>query len=561
MFATLGKVSNWLLSAAAGVAAFLLTLGGFLLLTRIDLQVAASLVIGCFALLVVWIASERPNSAQARAVAALIERLMAVSRGDLTSPSPPLLREHMPALAGAVDGLFDQVRSTIDTAHSIAMYDPVTALPNRVYFKREAERILKTRRVEDVTALLFVDLDGFKEVNDRLGHAHGDQVLIMVANRLRVVLKAETGAGELTAPLLARLAGDEFTLLLPDIGAAEEAERIALRALAALSEPFRIGGHSPCLGASIGIALCPDHGRDLTTLMKAADLAMYQAKANGRSRICLFDSALAAATEEKAVAELALRNAVEKGELELAYQPQLCLRTGAIVAAEAMIRWNHPSGAVRLPDTIVAMAEACGQILKIGEWSLDSASCTLASWRAAGLDQRMCMRVSPRQIERPDFFARLRDLLARSGPPPWRFEVELSESMIVQCDSRIASELSALRADGVTVAVADFGSGRASLARISELPLDRVKLDSALVREVDTSARARSIVSALVHLIHDLGCEAVAGGVERQEQCEVLRTLGCDTLQGFLCAEAMDETAFIEWALAQDCAHSLARAG
>jgi diguanylate cyclase (GGDEF)-like protein len=220
-------------------------------------------------------------------MAALRDRLLAVGRGDLASPAPEMLRRELPALAAAVEALFEQVRSTLDDAHALAMYDPVTALPNRIHFRREAERVLKARKSDEGVALLFIDLDGFKEVNDRFGHAHGDQMLIMVANRLRVVAKAETEAESLAPPLLARLAGDEFTMLLPDVREAE-AERIAGRALAALAEPFRQAGQVSQLSGSIGIALSPEHGVELTELMKAADLAMYEAKAKGRSRACLF---------------------------------------------------------------------------------------------------------------------------------------------------------------------------------------------------------------------------------------------------------------------------------
>jgi diguanylate cyclase len=280
-----GRISNGLLSLCAGMAAFGLTLIGFLLLGKIDQQVVASLFIGLFALAVVRLAAERPNSAQARAMAALRERLLAVVRGDLTSPAPALLRYEEPAVAAAVEALFEQVRSTLDDAHALAMYDPVTALPNRIHFRREAERILKTSG--QGTALLFIDLDGFKEVNDRFGHACGDQTLIMVANRLRVVVKAETEPDSAAPPLLARLAGDEFTILLPRTGRGE-AERVAGQALAALAEPFRHGEQVVQLSGSIGIALSPAHGAELTDLMRSADLAMYEAKAAGRSRACLF---------------------------------------------------------------------------------------------------------------------------------------------------------------------------------------------------------------------------------------------------------------------------------
>lgn len=288
MRTSVGMISNRLLPLCAGAAAFALTLLGFLLLGTIDQQVVASLFIGLFALAVVRLAAERPNSAQAQAMAALSERLLAVGRGDLVSPAPESLRREVPAVAAAVEALFEQVRSTLDDAHALAMYDPVTALPNRIHFRREAERILKACKPGEGAALLFIDLDGFKEVNDQFGHAHGDQVLIMVANRLRVVVKAETEADSLTPPLLARLAGDEFTMLLPGVLTCAEAERIAGRALAALAAPFRHGGEVSQLSGSIGIALSPGHGAELPELMKAADLAMYEAKGNGRSRACLY---------------------------------------------------------------------------------------------------------------------------------------------------------------------------------------------------------------------------------------------------------------------------------
>jgi diguanylate cyclase (GGDEF)-like protein len=549
---TLGKISNRLLSVIAGASAFVFTFAGFLLLSGLDEQLVASVLIGMFALLLVWIAAEKPNSRHARAVGALIDRLLAVGSGDLASPAPPQLRREMPALAAAVDGLFEQVRSNLDNVNAMAMYDPVTALPNRLHFRREADRTLKARRPDDRTALLFIDLDGFKEVNDHLGHAQGDQVLAMVANRLRIVLKAETEAGTRSPPLLARLAGDEFTLLLPGLGRSEEAKRIAERALAALSAPFRSGANLVEMGASIGVALCPDHGADLTALMKAADIAMYHAKKNGRSRVCLFDAALGEACEEKARTEADLRRALERDEFELAFQPQHCTRTGAVLGAEALIRWNHPSGSVRMPDSFIGVAEATSLILDIGDWVIDAAAQALGRWRVAGQTQRIALNVSPRQLERRDFFEKLKRSLARSASPPWALELEFTESVAMQCSDGVIAELAGLREQGISIAIDDFGSGYSNLARIRSMPVDRVKLDASLVAEVDSSAAASEIVSAVIHLIHGLGCEAVAEGVERQEQVDVLRAVGCDFIQGFSCSEPMTEGAFLRWLREKD---------
>ena len=544
--ASIGRISNRLLSLLAGFAAFVFTLLGFLLLRGLDQQVAASLVIGLFGLLVVWIAAERPNSRHARAVAALIDRLIAVRAGDLATPAPALVREEMPTLAAAVDGLFEQVRSTLDNVNAMALYDPVTALPNRLHFKREAERILKGRPSEDCTALLFIDLDGFKEVNDRLGHAHGDQVLVMVANRLRIVIKAESRPGAEAQPLIARLAGDEFTILLPGVGGREEAERIAGRALAALGETFRLAGVALHLGGSIGVSLCPDHGTELTGLMKAADTAMYEAKASGRSRICVFDSDLAQACEKRAAAEAFLRQAVEQEDFELAYQPQLSLRSGGFDTAEAVLRWRQ-AGEMAPPEGFLGLVEESRLILHIGQWSIDAAVEALARWRACGMKQRMSIKVSQRLIARPDFFLLFREALSRSGPSPWPVELSISERAALRFGASVRADLAALRADGVTIAIDEFGSGFSSLAGIRELPADRIRLARALVQDIDSSETGRNIAAALIHLIHGLGCEAVAGGVERVEQLDVLRAIGCDAVQGGLLTEPMGEKEFLFW--------------
>ena len=559
MNAILERVSAGMLSLLAGAAAFALTLLGFLLLSNLNQQVAASLVIGLFALCVVRMAAERPNGAQARAVAALIERLLAVRRGDLASPAPERLRVAMPELASAVDGLFEQVRSTLDDVHALAMYDPVTSLPNRIHFRREAEQMLRATRTEGVAALLFIDLDGFKEVNDWLGHAQGDQVLALVAERLRAVVQAEADLGA-SAPLVARLAGDEFTILLPEARCREEAERIAGRVVVALSEPFQVGEHASYLGASIGIALSPDHGADLTQLMKAADVAMYHAKASGRSRTCVYDGALARASEERSANDAALRSALARGELELVFQPQLCLRTGAIVGAEALVRWNHPSGERWLPEDLGSLCHERALALEIGDWTLTQANAALARWRREGLGQRLVVPLRRQQLQRADAFERLRSLLLANGTAPGDVEIEVSSSLLQDCDARMLRGLEALRRDGVRLCIGGFGEGNASLVRIASVAADRVKLDASLIADVASSPRARAVATSLVHLVHGLGCAALAVSADRQEQLEVLRAVGCDEVQGFLGAEAMAEGAFVRWALGQDCARSLARA-
>src|SRR5947199_283342 len=247
--ATAQKISNAILSCAAGAASFLFSLVALLYLTEFDEKIIAALAAGAFCLLVSYIAAERPNSENARALAALSERLLAVEDGDLVSPAPALVQLTMPKVAAAVDSLFAEVRASIENAHALGMYDPVTSLPNRLHFRSEADKLMGEVLDDANSAMLFVDLDRFKMVNDSLGHARGDQLLIMVANRLRVVVNAEYSGSARTRPLLARLAGDEFTIFFPEIDSVAEIERVARRIVLAISEPFELCSHSVDIGA------------------------------------------------------------------------------------------------------------------------------------------------------------------------------------------------------------------------------------------------------------------------------------------------------------------------
>ena len=278
---TAQKISNTVLSCTAGIASFLFSLAALLYLTEFDQKILAALVAGTFCLLVSYVAAERPNSESARALSALSERLLAVEDGDLVSPAPATVHRTMPKLGAAVDTLFAEVRASIENAHALGMYDPVTSLPNRLHFRSEADKLMSEALDDASSAMLFVDLDRFKMVNDSLGHARGDQLLIMVANRLRVVVNAEFTGNARVRPLLARLAGDEFTIFFPEIQSVGEIERIARRVVLAISEPFELCSHSVDIGASIGIAVSPDHGKSIEALMRAADIAMYRAKSVG----------------------------------------------------------------------------------------------------------------------------------------------------------------------------------------------------------------------------------------------------------------------------------------
>ena len=550
---TAQKVSNALLSSVAGAASFLFSIVAFLYITEFNEQIVASIVAGAFCLLVSYIASERPNSENARALAALGDRLLAVEDGDLVSPAPDIVVRNMPAVAAAVDSLFAEVRSSIENAHALGMYDPVTSLPNRLHFRAEADKLLGERACgpadQPPAAMLFVDLDRFKAVNDSLGHARGDQLLIMVANRLRVVVSAEVTDNEVRRPLVARLAGDEFTLFFPTIGSPAEIERVARRIALAISEPFELHGHSVDIGASIGVAISPDHGTSIESLMRAADIAMYRAKSRGGGQHCLFSKELAREHQLKIDTEAALTEAVQRGEFLLALQPQLSLRTGEITGAEALLRWNHPREGMRQPNSFIPVAEQTGIIAEIGDWVIAEVASMLGAWHREGNAHRIAFNVSPRQLDRADFFTRMRQAFVEQGVPLSLVELEFTESAAMEVSETVLREIASLRADGAKIAIDDFGTGYSNLARLRAMPLDRVKLDPSLIADIETDEKARVVVQAVVQLIHGVGCEIVAEAVENVAQADILRAMGCQTVQGFVFAHPMFEEEYRAWVL------------
>ena len=543
---TAQKISNAALSGAAGLASFLFSLSALIYLTQVDQKILAALVAGSFCLLVSYVAAERPNSESARALAALSDRLLAVEDGDLVSPAPPSVQRSMPKLAAAVDSLFAEVRASIENAHALGMYDPVTSLPNRLHFRSEADKLM-TEVTGAKSAMLFVDLDRFKLVNDNLGHARGDQLLIMVANRLRVVVNAEFMTSARTRPLLARLAGDEFTIFFPHVESIPEIERVARRIVLAISEPFELCSHSVDIGASIGVALSPEHGTSIEALMRSADIAMYHAKAKGGGQHCLFDAQLAADHQRGVDTEKALTEAVQRGEFVLAFQPQMSLVTGELVAAEALLRWNHPREGLRLPSSFIPIAERTGLVAEIGEWVVGEVAASLGAWQRAGFDGRLAFNVSPRQVERPDFFLKLRQSFADAAVPLSSIELEFTESAAMEVSAPVLQEIAGLRADGALIAIDDFGTGYSNFARLRSMPLDRVKLDPSLIADIETSEKARVIVQAVIQLIKGIECEIVAEAVETVAQADILRAMGCDTVQGYVFTPPMFEEEFLAW--------------
>ncbi|MBK5264835.1 MAG: bifunctional diguanylate cyclase/phosphodiesterase, partial [Alphaproteobacteria bacterium] len=345
--------------------------------------------------------------------------------------------------------------------------------------------------------------------------------------------------------VVGRLAGDEFTLFFPQLPAPETAQRIARAIQYALGERFDIGGQQIDLGASIGVAFYPQHGETLHDLLRSADVAMYQAKDKGRRRVEFFSEELANVIAGRAELERDLRIALERNEFLLQFQPQLDVTTGRVIAAEALVRWNHPERGVLLPGGFVPMAEETGIIVELGDWIMNKACATAAEWARKDISQRLAVNISMRELAQPDFFSRLRDTMIRHNVAPAKIELEITESLAMDMDDRILGQLRGLRREGVRIAIDDFGTGFSNLSRLKDLPVDRVKIDRSLVRDIVTSPESRTICSAVIGLIQGLGLEVVVEGIERQDQMDMLRIIGCSIFQGYLFAMPEAETDYL----------------
>ena len=494
-----------------------------------------------------WASAERSIASTAGAIDSAIERLASAANGDLQSEIPQEVRECVPPLAQAMDRLFRQLHDNLESVQRLAMFDPVTALANRTNFRRTAERMLAELPQGANAVLYFIDLDRFKTVNDTLGHATGDVLLGMVANRLRAVADRFAAEGGIRSPLIGRLAGDEFTMFFPEIRNPRDADRIGRGVLFALSEPFDLADQEISIGASIGVAMRPEHGTSLHDLMRAADAAMYHAKALGRGRAEHFTEFLAAQIAERAQLESDLRSAVDKDQFTLVFQPQVSAADGRIVGAEALLRWRHPDG-LKLPGAFIQRAEETGLIVEIGDWVVANVAETISRWGKLGIQQRLAVNISQRQIDHAEFFRRLRAAMLAARAPASLLELEITETLAMHCSSEVLDAIAALRADGASVAIDDFGTGYSNLARLRQLPIDRVKLDRSVIEHVVEQPEARTIAQAVIGLVHGLGCEAVAEGIESEAQAAVLRVIGCDVLQGYAVATPMAEEQFLAWA-------------
>jgi predicted signal transduction protein with EAL and GGDEF domain len=441
---------------------------------------------------------------------------------------------------------FNSLKRQEDRLRYLAYYDPLTNLPNRRSFNEHLNRLLKrSQRQGTPAALLFIDLDHFKRINDSIGHAHGDSLLVEIARRLTIELReedainyfsennAEPDSDSEGATEIARLGGDEFTVVLSDVANIADIEKVARRILESLSEPIALQSHNPVVTPSIGIAIYPQDGSDPDTLSRNADTAMYVAKAEGRACYRFYNEEMNSQAVEQLKMEEELREAMQNDELELRYQPQVATATGRVVSMEALVRWKHPTRGMVSPQEFIPLAESTGQIIELGEWVMAEVARHCLYWDTLGLDSfRVCVNISPLQFNQHNLPQWIAKFIDQARLTPERLELELTESAIMNDAETNIGKLRELKALGIDLAVDDFGTGYSSLSYLKRFPIDTLKIDQSFIADLDTTDGA-AIVDAILALAKTLKLRVIAEGIENEDQLSYLVKHDCGFLQGF----------------------------
>lgn len=423
----------------------------------------------------------------------------------------------------------------------LAHYDQLTSLPNRTLLRERVDHALaRAMRAGSGVATLILDMDRFKEINDMLGHEIGDKLLVEAAQRIRDSVREQD--------TVARLGGDEFAVILEGVSEAREVLPVIERIIDSLNEVTTIDGHEVNSSTSVGIAMYPENGNDLSELLRAADLAMYQAKSSGRGRYQFFADAMQEEAQSRHALEWALRRAVEKNEFELVYQPQVCLRTGMVIGVEALLRWMSPTRGLLTPYHFIAGLEEFGLINEVGEWVLQTACEQIRKWHAMDLEpMRIGVNVSAQQFEDPMLIDKIRGALKDTKIPPELLELELTESCLMFDPGQAGALLREIRDVGVRIAIDDFGTGYSSLTYLNEFPLNALKIDKNFVQSVESTDRGGPISNMIIGLGQNLGLEVIAEGVETEAQLSYMREHGCDIAQGYLYARPASPDDLTPW--------------
>ncbi|PWK05942.1 PAS domain S-box protein [Tumebacillus permanentifrigoris] len=457
------------------------------------------------------------------------EILLVNKRGEQLNVEVALMPIHvngeMIGVYGMMKNVTEQKRAEALVSH-MAYYDSLTDLPNRTLFRDHISRALERRKPDEMVAILFADLDHFKHVNDTMGHSVGDQLLKMVAERMRECLPE--------AASLSRNSGDEFVILLTGLTDRTVVEDASRRLLDAIHAPFTLHGQLTYLTGSIGIVLAPEHGMDPETLLQHADIAMYDAKDKGKNHYRIFDYILTERMAKRVELERSMRTALERDEFALYFQPLICAKTGKVVGAEALIRWFRPGHGMVSPGEFIPIAEETGLIVDIDHWVLRTACKHQKQWQAQGFEPiQISVNLSTRQFQEPNFLERVRHVVEDTGVDLSWIGFEITESLIMQNVDYAIKVLNELRDMGSIISIDDFGTGYSSLAYLKKFPIDKLKIDRTFVRDITTHAEDEAITKTIITLAKSLLLKVVAEGVETIDQIEKLRHLECDEFQGF----------------------------
>lgn len=461
-----------------------------------------------------------------------------------TSTLDARMQDRTAKLAASLQSANSQLQSANDELQKRAFLDPLTELPNRLLFEDRLAHALSRfdrhgGRPHQRLAVLFIDLDGFKPINDSLGHAAGDKVLVQVADRLAEVARE--------SDTVARIGGDEFVMLMEDLVDAADCAALAQRAVDALSRPFDYKGRNLQISASVGIAIHPDHGAG-DQLMAHADAAMYAAKRNGGATYALYESHMTKGVTEQLTLQSDLRRAIAAGQLSLHYQPKFDGRRGQIRGVEALMRWNHPEHGNVPPMVFIPIAERYGMIRDLGNWALDEACRQMHAWDEEGMRMRVAVNLSVHQLRQEDLVERVQAALDKHLIEADRLLCEITESTAMEDIEATQRAFEGLSRIGVYLSIDDFGTGYSSLSYLRKLPAKQLKIDRSFINDLEVSKDARAVVDAVIKLAHALDLNVVAEGVETEGQRDILLDLGCDELQGYLFARPMPANQLLDWA-------------